>query len=562
MSTILESIAVNPVETNSFGKLFAGARAHAKWAALAAVVAGGLAYAWQSNWFQRAGSGSSASLLTFQVQPRDLPITVIERGNLQSQSNLPVYCEVDDYRQDGINGTPIVWVISNGASVEKGDLICELDASAIQTELDEQVLDTEEAKSSLFEAEANLKNQIIQNQTAEEKAELDVRLAELELEMFQDPATGSHQLALEAIERQIDDLNNEILAAEMNLKLRRNENVGIESLFKLGYAGKSELDRSVLSLLQAEGDYAAKLNKLNTQMASLQKLDSFEKQMQKLQLEGKLRTAHQGLQQTKVTNDAQMARMQGILSSRKEQLAKEEERLKRYQDQLAKCKIFAPQDGMIAYASPSSSRDAEIGEGVAVRPRQHIMSIPNLRSMQVETAIHESALDRIKPGLKVAVTIDALPDRTYTGTVKTVAVLPESSYFSDTKTYKTIVTIDDDVYQIKPGMTAVCEVKVDRLPDVNAVPIQAIVQRGGTNWLFLKRGNDVERRRVSLGLSNDQYVAVTEGIAQGDLVVLNPASLVDDSDGDDVSAAPDEGAELETEAEKLVAIVDDSAEID
>ncbi len=530
-----------------------------KWLLLLPLIGGVVIYGRRNAWFGGASSGSSSTLLTYEVVPRDLPITVIERGHLESQTNVQVFCEVDDYRSDGINGTTIIWMIPNGTSVSKGELICELDSSAIQAELDEQILDTEEAKSAFIQAQANLKNQSIENQTSFEKAELDVKLAELELEMFEDPTTGSHQLALEAIERLIDDLNNEILAAEMNLKLRRNETSGIESLFKLGYSGKSELDRAVLSLLQAEGDYAAKLNKLNTQMASRQKLENFEKKMQVLQLEGNLRTCVQNLEQVRLTNEAKIAQMQGILTSRTEQLTKEEERLKRYQDQYAKCKIYAPQDGMVAYAPPASSRDPEIAEGAAVRLRQLIFSIPNLRSMQIETSIHESALDRIQPGLSVKVTVDAFADRSYIGTVKSVAVLPERSYYSDTQKYKTVISIDEDVYQLKPGMTAVCEVNVDYLPSVKAIPIQAVVQRGGQNWLYLQQKDQVERRKVDLGPSNDQYVTVTNGVDIGDLVVLNPGGLIDEAG--ETQSMQDAVAEQQQADAKLVATTEEPSVI-
>ncbi len=514
-----------------------------KWGAPAVIFGCAFLLAWSNQWFGLFAETAKSNFLTYRVEPRDLPITIIERGNLESQTDLQVFCEVDDVRSDGINGTPIVWLISNGASVAKGDLICELDSTAIQAELDEQVLDTEEARSEFIQAEANLENQEIVNQTAEDKARLDLELAKLELEMFEHKEMGSHKLAVEAIERQIDDINNDILAAEMNLKLRRNEKVGIESLFKLGYAGKSEMDRSVLSYLQAEGDYAAALNKLQTQIASREKLASFDRRMQQMELKGKLTTAEQNLKQVVVTNKARMAQMRGILTSRTEQLKKEEERLERYQKMLANCKIYAPQTGMVAYASPSSSRDPEIAEGMPVRPRQHILSIPNLQSMQVETSVHESVLDRIQTDMKVNVTVDAFPDRSYTGTVKSVAVLPESSYYSDTKTYKTLITIDEDVYQLKPGMTAVCEVNVDYLPQVNAVPIQSIVQRAGNNWIYVQNGNSVEKRPVSVGASNDQFVVISEGVEVGDLVILNPGTLQDDSSESELSQPVEETVE-------------------
>lgn len=529
MSTALESSLAEPhLHTHPaqpVGRIGRWLSTHYRWIATGTLAAGLLAYGWTTDWFPSSNSVSVASLVTYEVKPKDLPVTVIERGSLDSQVNLQVHCEVDDVRSDGINGTPIVWVITNGSSVSKGDLICELDASAIRAELDEQILGTEESRSLHIQAEANLENQVIQNQTAEDKAKLDVELARLELEMFTHEKMGSHQLAVEAIERQIDDLSNQILASEMSMKLKRNEKSGIESLFKLGYAGKSEMDRSVLSHLQAEAEYAANLNKLQTQLASKEKLDTFEKRMQLLELKGQLSTAEQNLNQVLITNKAKMVQMRALLASRSEQLKKKEERLKRYQDQMAKCKIFAPQDGMVAYAT--SSRDAEIAEGVPVRPRQHILSIPNLRSMQVKTSVHESVLDRVQPGLKANITVDAFPDRSYTGTVKSVAVLPEQSYYSDVKAYETIITVDEDVYQLKPGMTAVCEVDIAHFPQVHAVPLQAIVQRGGRNWVYVQSGNEVKRRKVELGASNDQYVSITEGVQVGERVVLNPAALVE-----------------------------------
>lgn len=536
MSSVAEGFDVNQnrntAETESRSLSTGSVTTGLKWSIPALVVLGLAWFGWSNGWLMGNAATVTSDLLIFEVQPRDLPITVIERGSLESQTNVPVYCEVDDVRSDGINGTPIVWVIDNGASVEEGDLICELDSSAIQAELDEQILDTEEARSSHLQATANLENQEIENATALYKAELDIELAELDLEMFQHDLTGSHKLAVEALDRQIEDLNNDIMAAEMNLKLRNNERSGIEQLFRLGYAGKSELDRSELSYLQAEGDYAAALNKLSTQTAARKKLQTFERKMQMLELKGKLDTATQALRQVEVSNEARLAQMRGILASRTEQLKKEEERLERYQQQLAKCKIYAPQEGMVTYATPRSSRDDEIGEGVAVRPRQHILSIPNLKKMQVKTNIHESVLDRIQVDQRVSVSVDAFPNRSYTGTVKSVAVLPESSYYSDTKTYETIISVDEEVYQLKPGMTAVCEVKVDYLAKVNAVPIQAIVQRGDRNWIYINSEGRVVRRKVSLGPSNDQYVSVLDGISAGDQVVLNPGTLFDDNDGD------------------------------
>ena len=100
---------------------------------------------------------------------------------------------------------------------------------------------------------------------------------------------------------------------------------------------------------------------------------------------------------------------------------------------------------MVAYATADRYYGEEIREGASVRPRQKILSLPNLSKMQVKTSVHESVLDQVKPGLSVGVRVDAFPDRLYPGTVKSVAVLPDQGgwFGSDTKVYQTIITIDE-----------------------------------------------------------------------------------------------------------------------
>jgi RND family efflux transporter MFP subunit len=487
------------------------------------------------------------ALIPYTVKRGSLPITVTERGNLESQQNEQIICEVDDISGDGIIGTPIVWIIANGSSVKKGDLLVELDSSGHLERLDRQVLDTERARAVQIQAEAKYENQKTQNETTLADAELDVKLAELELEMFTDEENGTHKLDVEAVNRQIEDINNEILAAQANLELKRNEKRGIESLFKLGYAGKSEVDRCRLEFLQAEGQYAAKVNKLRTQLATLAKMKTYEREMEYLRLEGKLQTAQRQLVQVQRNNEAALAQADAALEAANESLKKEEERLQRYREQVEKCKIYAPQDGMVAYDTSSSRYyRVEIREGEPIRPRQKILSLPNLTKMQVKTSVHESVLDQIEPGQKATIRVDAFPDLVYQGTVQSVAVLPEQGSYlsSDTKVYETIVTIDEDVKQLKPGMTAVVEIRVARLENVLTVPIQAVVQIGRDSWCYLVHEGTPERQVVQLGRTNDKFVEVVNGLNEDDPVVLNPMMIIEEAEDEGQPSAAAVESEL------------------
>lgn len=469
--------------------------------------------------FAKSQRGRASSEYT--VVRRDLDITVTERGNLESQENVEIVCQVDDIHGDSIDGTPVLWIAPNGASVKKGDLLVELDSAAHQERLDRQILVTEQARAQQIQAQARYENQITLNQTSRADAELRVRLSDLELQMFTDEKSGTHTLEVEEINRGIDDVNNEILAAKATLELKKNEKLGIESLFEMGYAGKSELDRTRLDFLQAENRYATKLNRLRTQLASLDRKQTYEHQMRLLRLQGNLQSAHRNLEQVILNNKAQLAQAKAAIDVADRALKKHEERLARYRQQLAMCKIRAPRDGLVVYAqSAGRSGRVAIGDGAVLRERQHILSLPNLTKMQVRTTVSESVVEHMRVGSPATIQIDAFPERTYRGTVRSVATLAEPG---QSKRYQAIVAINEQVSRLKPGMAAVVRIDVTRLRNVLSVPLSTVVQDDGANWCFVDTRATVQRRRVTLGPRTGNFVQVCCGLREGDNIVLNPS---------------------------------------
>ena len=87
--------------------------------------------------------GQDTSEFVFHnVQRGSLLIQVTERGNLESQQNVKVFCEVDDIAGDNMDGTAILEIVANGSEVKKGDLLVRLDSSGHLERLDKQTLDT------------------------------------------------------------------------------------------------------------------------------------------------------------------------------------------------------------------------------------------------------------------------------------------------------------------------------------------------------------------------------------------------------------------------------------
>ena len=480
----------------------------------------------------------------YEVTKSDLPIVVTERGSLESQIRTEIRCEVENSSVDrgGNYGTQIIFIVPNGSAVKKGDLLVELDSAAIREKLDKQTLDYQKSASMKIQAIAKYENQKTQNDTTQAEAKLKLTLAELQLKMYEDPESGEFILARAEINRTIDEARNLIDESKAALALQQTERAGIETLFKLGYRGKSDLEQSKFKFLQAEDKLASSMNKLKSSEAARKQLEKYVKQMKTESLTGDVETAKRGVKQVIIDNDSKLEQALAAKQEAEATETKEKERLEKLQVQLVKCKIHAPHDGMAVYARDERDNDTDIAEGVSVRERQQILSLPDLSQMQIKTRIHEAVLDQVIVGLPVTVRIDAFPDRTYTGIVEQVAVVPTYTGWGGTgvKTYECIIRIPDKVQSLKPGMTAVADIHVDRIRNILSVPVQSVVQIEKDNWCYVATAGGIEKKKIDLGRSNDKFVHVTAGLNANDRVVLNPMMFFSEQSTNEI--APDAGA--------------------
>jgi hypothetical protein len=143
--------------------------------------------------------------------------------------------------------------------------------------------------------------------------------------------------------------------------------------------------------------------------------------------------------------------------------------------------------------------------------------------MQVEVDVHESLVNKIKAGQKAIVRVDAFPEYSLEGTVKSVGQLANSQWFSASKNYEVMVTIDSfpaDV-RLKPGMTAEVEIKIGTYNDVVAVPVSAVTEHFQRSYAYVERGNTFVRQPVEIGRTTTSFVEITKGLTPGDTVAMD-----------------------------------------
>lgn len=135
---------------------------------------------------------------------------------------------------------------------------------------------------------------------------------------------------------------------------------------------------------------------------------------------------------------------------------------------LAYATIRSPIDGIVI------NRLINIGQTVAASfTAPKLFEIANdLSKMQVECAVDEADIGKVKEGQTVRFTVDSFPDETFTGTVNQVRYSPTTT--SNVVTYTTIVDVGNPGLKLRPGMTATVSIITGEATNVLRVPNAAL----------------------------------------------------------------------------------------
>lgn len=197
------------------------------------------------------------------------------------------------------------------------------------------------------------------------------------------------------------------------------------------------------------------------------------------------------------------------------------ERLARLEKQVDRCTIRAPHDGFVIYAN-DQRRDIRIETGMFVRQKQDLMYLPDLTQMEVVTSLHESVLPDVARGMRARVFVEGMANRRIEGNVTRIAAVPTFNWRSDVRYFDGIVKLEDPPRGILPGMSAQVEIELDRKEQVLAVPTEAVAHEDGREFCYVAHEGGLERREIKLGEGTMDLLEVSEGLREGEQVVLNP----------------------------------------
>jgi len=233
---------------------------------------------------------------------------------------------------------------------------------------------------------------------------------------------------------------------------------------------------------------------------------------------------------------------------------------------LSKVRIESPIDGIV------TRRNIEEGEMVVVGTMNNagtvLLTIADMSVIEAEVEVDETDIPTLALGQVAKITIDAIPDKTFTGKVTEIGNSPIQTSGAAAGTqatnFKVVVTFDSEIKEVRPGFTCTAEITTATRKDVLGVPIQATTvrevvvddkgnivreaqpegarrprpgavqaqelkpgqSRKELEGVFLVRDNKVEFAPVKTGIAGEKFFEVVEGLKEGDSVVVGPFSSV------------------------------------
>jgi HlyD family secretion protein len=200
--------------------------------------------------------------------------------------------------------------------------------------------------------------------------------------------------------------------------------------------------------------------------------------------------------------------------------------LKRAEQGLRNLQLRAPAAGMVNILPNFRSGgmfggQQDFQQGDRAWAGAAIMELPDLSSVHLEARLDESDRGRLQAQQDATVRIEALPGKEYKARLDSISVLARvdfSSGWPPSKNFDLNLAFLEMDPGMRPGMTAVARIAIERVPDVVLVPVEAIFQRDGAPVVFTLQGSAFVERPVTIRRRGREQAIVDRGVAPGDRI--------------------------------------------
>jgi membrane fusion protein (multidrug efflux system) len=203
---------------------------------------------------------------------------------------------------------------------------------------------------------------------------------------------------------------------------------------------------------------------------------------------------------TQVVSKAQYEQLEATMKAN-------EARMAAAQSRLTDTYIRAPFSGRVGLR--------RVSLGTLINPGTVITTLDDISSVKVDFAVPEVYVAQLRNGQAVQARTNAWPGRVFTGKVLSV----DSRIDPTTRSVIVRAAVPNRDAALKPGMFLTVSVSQEHRPAL-VIPEEALVPEQARQFVYVVDGATVAKREVSLGRREPGFVEVTDGLAVGDLVVV------------------------------------------
>ena len=297
----------------------------------------------------------------------------------------------------------------------------------------------------------------------------------------------------------------------------------------------TEAEKITSKYEQARLDTAIEMMKLRDELINLnyeiveKKLitnqSSFEAPAVQKQNENNLEKAERKLQQSISNISLKRKQNTAKLHQISLSLKQEQSKLTRLEELMVALKIVAPKEGMVVYKRTWDGKKITSGSSIGVW-NPTVATLPDLSKMVTKTYVNEIDISHLKKGLTVGISIDAFPDKSYTGEVVEVANVGEQLPNTDSKVFEVTIEINERDTLLRPAMTTNNNILIEELKEVLFIPQESVFVNDSISYVVIKTGLSLKKQRVDLGKSNSNFVVIAKGLKEGEeFLMVKPEDI-------------------------------------
>jgi len=456
---------------------------------------------------KNSSKGQNQAMLDEAVVERmGFEISTVATGELESRNQLEIRNPIE-------SRTTIIYIVDEGTTVQKGDLLVKLNAEALQTQIADQEIQVSSARADLDAAESEYEIQLKTNAAELQDAQLRLQLAELSLSQWEQG---------ELVQRQQD---NELAVEEAQRQLVRAQDRYEQTvrLHAQGFESSDRLKEDEITLLRARAE-------LTKAELSRRIYLEFQRPKDEAQRRSDVDKARDELVRVQAQNEIRINTRRVVMENRRQQLNVRQTRLARTIEQFEASTIFAPAPGLVVYQTSvdrGRGGDNPLQVGTEVFPNQLLVILPDTSQMRASVRVHESLAGQIREGQQATVRIDAASGAELPGRVTSIGVLAETGGWRDPnlREYRVNILIDESTRPpgaapLRPSMRCEARIVLGRVDDALTIPVQAVFNEGVLRYVHVREGQMFVRRPVRLGRRSDTSAEVLAGLNTGERVLL------------------------------------------